>query len=134
MGINFLALKDLFQIAEKRKDTNYDVRIQMVVICNKEIQDLLAEVPAPDGESSLPDVAFHSVKSNVDAISLVNSGQRKYSCLNTSKINNLSSPFHRSVETEDSSCADNVFETCTISKRYWYGLHCIALKIFLHLL
>ncbi|KNA18749.1 hypothetical protein SOVF_067930 [Spinacia oleracea] len=114
MGINFLALKDLFQIAEKRKDTNYDVRIQMVVICNKEIQDLLAEVPAPDGESSLPDVAFHSVKSNVDAISLVNSGQRKYSCLNTSKINNLSSPFHSvvTIHVHGKDTSGNILRGC----------------------
>ncbi|XP_021741019.1 kinesin-like protein KIN-14L isoform X1 [Chenopodium quinoa] len=97
MGINFFALNDLFQIAERRQETNYDVRVQMIGICNEEIQDLLAEDPASDSESSLPDVTFHSVKSNVDAINLVKLGERKHASVNTSKMNNISSPCHSAV-------------------------------------
>lgn len=44
MGINYLALDDLFQISNERKDTiNYDIRVQMVEIYNEQIRDLLAE-------------------------------------------------------------------------------------------
>ncbi|KAK6945277.1 Calponin homology domain [Dillenia turbinata] len=44
MGINFLALNDLFQISETRKDIiNYGIHVQMVEIYNEQVRDLLAE-------------------------------------------------------------------------------------------
>ncbi|KAL2923557.1 Kinesin-like protein KIN-14L [Bienertia sinuspersici] len=89
-GINFFAIKDLFQAADKRHDISYDVHVQMVEICNEQIQDLLTEYPASNGESSLPDVTLHSVKSNADAINLVKCGERNHK----SKMNSLSSHSH----------------------------------------
>lgn len=44
MGINYLALNDLFQMSNKRKDIiTYDIYVQMVEIYNEQVRDLLAE-------------------------------------------------------------------------------------------
>jgi kinesin family protein C2/C3 len=43
-GINYLALNDLFQMSNRRKDIiNYDIHVQMVEIYNEQVRDLLAE-------------------------------------------------------------------------------------------
>lgn len=42
MGINYLALNDLFQISKRRKDIiHYDIHVQMVEIYNEQVRDLL---------------------------------------------------------------------------------------------
>ncbi|KAL1192474.1 Kinesin-like protein KIN-14L [Cardamine amara subsp. amara] len=44
MGINYLALSDLFLICDKRKDMmTYEIFVQMVEIYNEQVRDLLAE-------------------------------------------------------------------------------------------
>jgi kinesin family protein C2/C3 len=44
MGINYLALNDLFQMSNERKDNiKYDIYVQMVEIYNEQVRDLLAE-------------------------------------------------------------------------------------------
>ena len=44
MGINYLALSDLFQMSNDRKDImTYDIYVQMVEIYNEQVRDLLAE-------------------------------------------------------------------------------------------
>ncbi|KAK4272509.1 hypothetical protein QN277_021060 [Acacia crassicarpa] len=44
MGINYLALNDLFQMSNQRKDIiAYDIYVQMVEIYNEQVRDLLAE-------------------------------------------------------------------------------------------
>lgn len=44
MGINYLALNDLFLICDKRKDMmTYEIYVQMVEIYNEQVRDLLAE-------------------------------------------------------------------------------------------
>ena len=44
MGINYLALNDLFRISNGRKDIiSYDIHVQMVEIYNEQVRDLLAE-------------------------------------------------------------------------------------------
>lgn len=44
MGINYLALNDLFQMSNRRKDIiHYDIHVQMVEIYNEQVRDLLAE-------------------------------------------------------------------------------------------
>lgn len=43
-GINYLALNDLFQLSNRRKDIiNYDIHVQMVEIYNEQVRDLLTE-------------------------------------------------------------------------------------------
>lgn len=95
-GIVFFALNDLFEIANKRKDMiSYEVHLQMVEICNEQLQDLLDEDSVSRGESSLSDVSLHSVKSAVDAVNLVK--HRRTKC---SSIAMNSSHSHRSVIQE----------------------------------
>lgn len=44
MGINYLALNDLFLICDKRKDMmTHEIYVQMVEIYNEQVRDLLAE-------------------------------------------------------------------------------------------
>lgn len=44
MGINYLALNDLFQMSNERNDIiTYDIYVQMVEIYNEQVRDLLAE-------------------------------------------------------------------------------------------
>ncbi|KAK9922060.1 hypothetical protein M0R45_030542 [Rubus argutus] len=44
MGINYLALNDLFQISKRRKDIiDYDIHVQMVEIYNEQVRDLLVQ-------------------------------------------------------------------------------------------
>lgn len=41
-GVNYRALRDLFFLAEQRKDTFcYDVSVQMIEIYNEQVRDLL---------------------------------------------------------------------------------------------
>ncbi|CAO2831700.1 unnamed protein product [Amaranthus hypochondriacus] len=109
-GVNFLALNDLFQTAGRRLNISYDVRVQMVTIYNEQVQDLLVEDSASDGESSLLDITFRPVKSHVDAIELVKSGERKHS----SKINSLSCHSHSvvAIHVQGKDTAGNVMRGC----------------------
>lgn len=44
MGINYLALNDLFHMSNEREATiKYDIYVQMVEIYNEQVRDLLAE-------------------------------------------------------------------------------------------
>lgn len=44
MGINYLALNDLFQISKRRKDIiHYDIHVQIVEIYNEQVRDLLVQ-------------------------------------------------------------------------------------------
>lgn len=44
MGINYLALNDLFELSNRRKDIiTYDIHVRMVEIYNEQVRDLLAE-------------------------------------------------------------------------------------------
>ncbi|URE35525.1 KISc [Musa troglodytarum] len=43
LGINHMALNDLFQISSIREDIKYDIHVQMVEIYNEQVRDLLAE-------------------------------------------------------------------------------------------
>lgn len=73
MGINYLALNDLFQMSNERRDnTTYDIYVQMVEIYNEQVRDLLAEDKTDnkleirscnDDGLSLPDARLRSVKS-----------------------------------------------------------------------
>ncbi|XP_020959446.1 kinesin-like protein KIN-14L [Arachis ipaensis] len=78
MGINYLALKDLFRMSNDRKDiVTYDIYVQMVQIYNEQVRDLLAEDKTDnkleirscnDDKLSLPDVYYYgySIKKSVN--------------------------------------------------------------------
>lgn len=98
MGINFLALNDLFQMANKRRDViDYEVYVQVVEICNEEIRDLLAEDSASHDESDLPNVTLQCVKSIIDAVNLVKRGGMNRLESSTAMINNGSTHSHSVV-------------------------------------
>ncbi|CAN6887765.1 unnamed protein product [Brassica oleracea] len=74
MGINYLALNDLFLICDKRKD--------MMTTCSSE-----------DDGLSLPDATMHSVNSTMDVLRLMEAGEVNRAVSSTS-MNNRSSRSH----------------------------------------
>lgn len=101
MGINYLALNDLFQLSNKRTDTvKYDIHVQMVEIYNEQVRDLLAEdsttkleIRSCDSGPSVPDATMHSVKSTSDVLSLMKLGEVNR-VVSSTAINNQSSRSH----------------------------------------
>ncbi|KAJ0263723.1 Kinesin-like protein KIN-14L [Hirschfeldia incana] len=105
MGINYLALNDLFLICDKRKDMmTYEIYVQMVEIYNEQVRDLLAEnssctkldirtCSSEDDCLSLPDATMHSVNSTMDVLRLMEAGEVNRAVSSTS-MNNRSSRSH----------------------------------------
>ncbi|KAL4607875.1 hypothetical protein ACB092_09G207000 [Castanea dentata] len=103
-GINYLALKDLFQLSNRRKDIiNYDIHVQMVEIYNEQVRDLLTEDSSTtkleirsctgDNGLSLPDATMHPVKSTTDVLNLMKLGEVNR-VVSSTAINNSSSRSH----------------------------------------
>nr|BAJ53207.1 JHL06B08.9 [Jatropha curcas] len=91
MGINFLALNDLFQFSRKRKDViNYDIQVQMVEIYNEQL-----EIRSCTGDNglSLPDAKMHSVQSTDDVLNLMKLGEVNR-VVSSTAMNNSSSRSH----------------------------------------
>ncbi|KAK9671091.1 hypothetical protein RND81_12G006300 [Saponaria officinalis] len=98
MGINFIALNDLFQTVNMRKDIiTYELHVQMVEICNEKIRDLLTEASAFQDESSLPNITSYAVKSNSEAISLVKQGILRHVGDKSMGLTNLNNSSHSVV-------------------------------------
>ncbi|XP_073266190.1 kinesin-like protein KIN-14L [Populus alba] len=104
MGINYLALSDLFQMSNERKDiVNYCIQVQMVEIYNEQVRDLLAEDSTAtkleirsctgDNGLSLPDAKMHSVKSTADVLNLMKLGEANR-VVSSTALNNRSSRSH----------------------------------------
>eukprot|EP00258_Populus_trichocarpa_P042977 XP_024458996.1 kinesin-like protein KIN-14L isoform X2 [Populus trichocarpa] len=104
MGINYLALSDLFQMSNERKDiVNYSIQVQMVEIYNEQVRDLLAEdstatkleIRSCTGENglSLPDAKMHSVNSTADVLNLMKLGEANR-VVSSTALNNRSSRSH----------------------------------------
>ncbi|XP_027350077.1 kinesin-like protein KIN-14L isoform X2 [Abrus precatorius] len=103
MGINYLALNDLFQMSNERRDIiNYEIYVQMVEIYNEQVRDLLAEDKTDnkleirscnDDGLSLPDARLRSVNSTIDVITLMKLGEVNRAVSSTA-INNRSSRSH----------------------------------------
>ncbi|XP_006296893.2 kinesin-like protein KIN-14L [Capsella rubella] len=105
MGINYLALSDLFLICDKRKDMMmYEIYVQMVEIYNEQVRDLLAEnssctrldirtCSSEDDGLSLPDATMHSVNSTKDVLQLMEAGEVNRAVSSTT-MNNRSSRSH----------------------------------------
>ncbi|KAL9255675.1 Kinesin-like protein, partial [Drosera capensis] len=82
MGINYLALNDLFEMSNQRKDIiNYEIRAQMVEIYNEQ------------GGMSLPDAVLLPVKSTADVLNLMKLGEINRAVCSTA-MNNQSSRSH----------------------------------------
>ncbi|KAL5546337.1 hypothetical protein UlMin_006024 [Ulmus minor] len=109
MGINYLALNDLFQISNGRKDiVSYEIRVQMVEIYNEQVRDLLAEDSATtkypfhkleirscpsDNGLTLPDATMHTVKSTADVLKFIRLGEMNR-FMSSTAMNNRSSRSH----------------------------------------
>ncbi|KAF9592793.1 hypothetical protein IFM89_017363 [Coptis chinensis] len=73
MGINYLALNDLFQLSCTRKDiVDYDIQVQMVEIYNEQLE---IRSCTSNGGLSLPDAKMYVVKSSADVLSLMKLGE-----------------------------------------------------------
>ncbi|KAJ8755572.1 hypothetical protein K2173_022151 [Erythroxylum novogranatense] len=107
MGINYLALNDLFELSNERKDvTNYEIQVQMVEIYNEQVRDLLVNDSSTTkypsifnirstGETglNLPDAKMHTVKSTDDVLNLMKLGEENR-VVSFTAMNNRSSRSH----------------------------------------
>lgn len=102
-GVNYRALRDLFILAEQRKDTFcYDVSVQMIEIYNEQVRDLLnsdglnrrLEIRnSSQSGLSVPDASLVRVSSTSDIIDLMNIGQRNRA-VGATALNDRSSRSH----------------------------------------
>ncbi|KAL5795665.1 hypothetical protein ACOSQ2_000485 [Xanthoceras sorbifolium] len=97
-GVNYRALRDLFFLAEQRKDTfRYDVAVQMLEIYNEQVRDLLVTDGKIRNSSqtglNVPDANLVSVSSTVDVIDLMNLGY-KNRAVGATALNDRSSRSH----------------------------------------
>ncbi|KAJ8619463.1 hypothetical protein MRB53_027992 [Persea americana] len=102
-GVNYRALRDLFNLSAQRRDTFcYDVAIQMIEIYNEQVRDLLVA----DGLNkrleirnnsqngvNVPDANLVPVASTSDVIELMNIGQRNRA-VGATALNDRSSRSH----------------------------------------
>ncbi|XP_024964619.1 kinesin-like protein KIN-14L [Cynara cardunculus var. scolymus] len=105
LGINYLALSDLFDLSNSRKDViKYELYVQMVEIYNEQVRDLVTgdsantsklEIRSCTTENglSLPDATMHSVKSTTDVLNLMKVGQVNRAVSSTA-LNHQSSRSH----------------------------------------
>ncbi|KAJ1430002.1 P-loop containing nucleoside triphosphate hydrolase [Sesbania bispinosa] len=98
VGINYLALNDLFQMSKERKDIiTYDIYVQMVEIYNEQfvsLTNLKLEIRSCNDDGlSLPDANLRSVKSTTDVITLMKLGEVNRAVSSTA-INHRSSRSH----------------------------------------
>ncbi|KAK8956581.1 Kinesin-4 [Platanthera zijinensis] len=114
IGINSMALNDLFQISCTREDIKYEIHVQMVEIYNEQIlldlyhflllnqfvsfTNFTLEIRncLSNGGLSLPDATMHHVVSTSDVVNLMKIGDRNraFSC---TAMNNRSSRSHSVV-------------------------------------
>lgn len=103
-GVNYRALRDLFQLSEARMDViKYEVGVQMIEIYNEQVRDLLVV----DGSNrrldirnnsqlnglNVPDASLVSVKCTQDVLDLMRIGQRNRAVGSTA-LNERSSRSH----------------------------------------
>lgn len=123
MGINYLALNDLFQMSSERKDNiKYEIYVQMVEIYNEQVRDLLAEDKTEnkleirscnDDGLSLPDARLRSVNSTTDVMTLMKLGEVNRAVSSTA-INNRSSRSHSvlTVHVSGKDTSGNCIRSC----------------------
>nr|XP_043620174.1 kinesin-like protein KIN-14L [Erigeron canadensis] len=105
LGINYLALNDLFDLSNSRRDVvKYELYVQMVEIYNEQVRDLLTCDSAPttkleirsctaENGLSLPDATMLPVSSTADVLNLMKTGQVNRAVSSTA-LNNQSSRSH----------------------------------------
>ncbi|CAI9761164.1 unnamed protein product [Fraxinus pennsylvanica] len=136
LGINYLAINDLFQLSDERKDIiEYRIQVQMVEIYNEQVRDLLAEdlsaytniqsfdflttnkleirSCASDGGLVLPDATMCPVKSTTDVINLMKLGEGNHAVSSTA-INNHSSHSHSvlTIHVHGEDVSGSIVQSC----------------------
>ncbi|WJX78379.1 hypothetical protein P8452_61608 [Trifolium repens] len=118
MGINYLALNDLFQMSNERKDNiTYDIYVQMVEIYNEQfisLTNLTLEIRSCNDDGlSLPDARLRSVKSTTDVLTLMKLGEVNRAVSSTA-INNRSSRSHSvlTVHINGKDTSGNSIRSC----------------------
>ncbi|KAG8371971.1 hypothetical protein BUALT_Bualt12G0018300 [Buddleja alternifolia] len=139
LGISYLALNDLFEMSDKRKDvTKYEIQVQLVEIYNEQVRDLLAEDSGAtkypfhivyfgfltintleirscvsDNNLALPDATLCPVKSTVDIINLMKLGEQNRAVGSTA-VNIQSSRSHSvlSVHVQGEDVSGSILRSC----------------------
>ncbi|PIA48351.1 hypothetical protein AQUCO_01400749v1 [Aquilegia coerulea] len=124
MGINYLALNDLFEISCTRKDiVKYEIQVQMVEIYNEQVRDLLTEDSSTtkleirnctsNGGLSLPDATMHVVKSSMDVLDLMKLGETNR-FVSATALNHQSSRSHSvlTVHVHGKDASGNILRSC----------------------
>ncbi|KAK7284405.1 hypothetical protein RJT34_19151 [Clitoria ternatea] len=100
IGVNYRALRDLFQIAEQRKDTiAYEISVQMLEIYNEQVRDLLATDVTLEIRNNthnginVPDATLVPVSCPSDVLNLMNIGH-KNRAVGATAMNDRSSRSH----------------------------------------
>ncbi|KAF9673173.1 hypothetical protein SADUNF_Sadunf11G0121000 [Salix dunnii] len=95
-GVNYRALRDLFQISKTRGDViKYEVGVQMVEIYNEQVRDLLVNIRNNSQLNGLnvPDASWIPVSSTQDVLDLMKIGQRNRA-VGATALNERSSRSH----------------------------------------
>ncbi|KDP32619.1 hypothetical protein JCGZ_13169 [Jatropha curcas] len=95
-GVNYRALKDLFQISKTRSNViKYEVGVQMIEIYNEQVRDLLVNVRNNSQLNGLnvPDASWVPVSSTQDVLDLMRIGQRNRA-VGATALNERSSRSH----------------------------------------
>ncbi|XP_072982759.1 kinesin-like protein KIN-14A isoform X1 [Typha latifolia] len=123
MGINYMALDDLFQISSTREDVKYEIRVQMVEIYNEQVRDLLTEDASStrleirtcsnNSQLSLPDAKMQLVQSTDDVINLMKLGEKNRAFSSTA-MNHRSSRSHSilTVHISGKDISGNTIRSC----------------------
>ncbi|XP_022873467.1 kinesin-like protein KIN-14L isoform X2 [Olea europaea var. sylvestris] len=124
LGINYLAVNDLFQLTDERKDiVEYRIQVQMVEIYNEQVRDLLAEdlsdtkleirSCASDDGLVLPNATMCPVKSTTDVINLMKLGEGNR-VVGSTAINNRSSRSHSvlTVHVHGKDVSGSILRSC----------------------
>ncbi|XP_044356310.1 kinesin-like protein KIN-14A isoform X2 [Triticum aestivum] len=122
LGINYMALNDLFTISTSREDVKYDIRVQMVEIYNEQVRDLLSEDTSStkldirsssNGLFNLPDAKMCPVQSPSDVMTLMLLGE-KHRASGPTAMNNRSSRSHSilTVHVNGKDISGNVSCSC----------------------
>ncbi|KAM7265794.1 hypothetical protein ACFE04_003477 [Oxalis oulophora] len=110
-GINYLALNDLFQLSDKRKDMiTYDIHVQMVEVYNEQLE--IRSCNAENG-SSLPDARMHYVKCTGDVLNLMKLGEVNR-VVSSTALNDRSSRSHSilTVHVHGKDASGSITRSC----------------------
>lgn len=124
LGINYLALNDLFLISSQRKEAiTYEIHVQMVEIYNEQVRDLLAEdssstkleIRSCTGENgfNLPDAQMQRVNSTTDILDLMKFGEVNR-VVSSTAMNDRSSRSHSvlTVHVHGQDSGGNILRSC----------------------